>query len=111
MYAEIEVTLLYAIDHNTIDVAESLGQAAQSKSALRRAKRREKERLAADMADMSAVLRTVIEDSALPVEADLEPSADAPIGGRKPKTREPSGRIGESGRTKPLSKQQKKRAL
>ncbi|CAG7849074.1 SubName: Full=Uncharacterized protein {ECO:0000313/EMBL:CCA67076.1} [Serendipita indica DSM 11827] len=97
------------------DIAESQEQSVHSKSAQRRAKRREKERLAADMSEMDSVLRTVILDATS--SQDIEPTSSFTtepsnsIAKRRKGTTEANGQIGESTRAKPLTKAQKKRAL
>lgn len=96
-------------------IAESQEQSVHSKSAQRRAKRREKERLAADMSEMDSVLRTVILDATS--SQDIEPTSSFTtepsnsIAKRRKGTTEANGQIGESTRAKPLTKAQKKRAL
>lgn len=79
---------------------ETLEKAVHSKSSQRRAKRREKERLAADMSDIGIVLRTVEQD-------------EQQVGkvGENPSTATSNKKIGETTRAKPLTKQEKKKAL
>jgi len=75
------------------------------------AKRREKERLAVDLSDMGAILRTVIQDQPLlQDEKDGDPVPSATKKGTS-KSKDEGGQIGESTRAKPLTKQQKKQAL
>lgn len=97
-------------------VAETLEKSVHSKSAQRRAKRREKERLAADMSDMGAILRNVLQEQPLsqdsvPKDSVANPSTSSGSKKKSKKSRDERGQIGESTRTKPLSKQQKKQAL
>ncbi|CAG8668200.1 2140_t:CDS:2, partial [Acaulospora colombiana] len=97
-------------------VAETLEKSVHSKSAQRRAKRRQKERLAADMSEMEQVLQTVIQDQPIVTSAaqqdDTEKgAATMPTAQKRPTDRDENGQIGESTRAKPLTKQQKKRAL
>ncbi|PVF99784.1 hypothetical protein CPB86DRAFT_783435 [Serendipita vermifera] len=99
-------------------VAETLEKSVHSKSAQRRAKRRQKERLAADMSDMTQILQTVLQDQPIVASAgqqvDMDKATDqstTTTTQKRPTDRDENGRIGESTRAKPLTKQQKKRAL
>lgn len=63
------------------------------------AKRREKERLAVDLSDMGAILRTVIQDQPLSQDKeDGDPVPSATPGTKKGafKSKDERGRIGES---------------
>lgn len=85
-----------------------------SKSALRRQKRRQKERLAADLSALKSVLEL---DE--PGPRDLDATGDAGEASKgstgaklkAPMTDTVPGRIGESQRSKPLTKAQRMRAL
>ena len=85
-----------------------------SKSALRRQKRRQKERLAADLSGLKSVLEL---ESPGPHDVDAtgdgSEASKGPVGAisKLTSTETVPGRIGESQRSKPLTKAQRKRAL
>jgi hypothetical protein len=106
-------------DHDllTIPLTEITGGESSSnlsKSALRREKRKQKERLAADLSALKSILEL---ESSGPRDVDAtgdagEASKGQPEAKSKSATTETvPGKIGESQRSKPLTKAQRKRAL
>jgi hypothetical protein len=85
-----------------------------SRSALRREKRKQKERLTADLSALKSILELEspgLRDVDATGDASEAPKGQAEAGSKSTATETVPGKIGESQRSKPLTKAQRKRAL